>query len=114
MHEESLVRSLIRQVGLIAVEYHATEITEIEVEIGPLSGVEPLLVKSAFERVAASTECRSAKLSIHHVGLEATCQNCGEEFEMQQLRFCCPCCEAERISITRGEEFRLLNVTLET
>jgi hydrogenase nickel incorporation protein HypA/HybF len=114
MHEESLVRSLLRQVELIAAENDATEITEIEVEIGPLSGVEPLLVESAFERVAASTACGTAKLSIHQVGLEAICESCGQGFGMQELRFCCPFCEAGKINIVRGEEFRLMNVTLET
>jgi len=114
MHEESLVRSLLRQVELIADENGATEITEIEVEIGPLSGVEPLLVESAFARVAVSTACGSAKLSIQQVDLEALCENCGQKFEMRELRFCCPCCDANRIRIIRGDEFRLMNVTLET
>ena len=114
MHEESLVRSLLRQVELIADEHRATEITEIEVEIGPLSGVEPLLVQSAFARVAASTACGSARLSIHQVELEALCESCGQQFEMQELRFRCPCCKANGIRIVRGDEFRLMNVTLET
>ena len=114
MHEESLVRSLLRQVELIADEHRATEITEIEVEIGPLSGVEPLLVQSAFARVAASTACGSARLSIHQVELEALCESCGQQFEMQELQFRCPCCEANGIRIVRGDEFRLMNVTLET
>ena len=51
MHEESLVRSLLHQVEDLAQQHHATEVEDIEVEIGPLSGVEPLLVREAFERL---------------------------------------------------------------
>lgn len=114
MHEESLVRSLLRQVESIAVEHHAVQITKIEVEIGPLSGVEPLLVASAFERVAPSTVCAAAALSISEVALGAVCDSCGVEFELAELSFRCPDCQAQNIRIVRGDQFRLMNVILET
>ncbi|MEQ9407427.1 MAG: hydrogenase maturation nickel metallochaperone HypA [Fuerstiella sp.] len=113
MHEESLVRSLLRQVESIAAENNAAAVTDIEVEIGPLSGVESLLVTAAFERLVADTACRGATLTIRQIGMAAACEDCGTEFGMVELLFCCPSCGASRIRILRGDEFRLMNIELE-
>jgi hypothetical protein len=64
MHEESLVRSLLHQVEDLARQHHATEVDDIEVEIGPLSGVESLLVQEAFERL--KDRLHVAELHINH------------------------------------------------
>ena len=52
MHEFSLVRSLLEQVGRIVTSQGGRAAVEVRVEIGPLSGVEPLLVKAAFAQLA--------------------------------------------------------------
>ena len=47
MHEESLVRSLLEQVRRLVREHAAETVERIEVEVGPLSGVELDLLRSA-------------------------------------------------------------------
>lgn len=114
MHEESLVRSLLQQVERIAIEHQATRVTEVEVEIGALSGVEPLLVESAFARNAPGTTCDEAVLTVREINLAVACHRCSQTFELTQLQFACPACAASDVTVVRGEEFRLMNVTLET
>lgn len=114
MHEESLVRALLRQVKEVADRHAAIRIREIEVEVGPLSGVEPLLLRTAFERVLAETHCPEIVLTIRETALSAICRQCHVAFDMTGFQFLCPACGSTAIQVTRGDELRLLNVVLET
>lgn len=114
MHETSLVRSLLHQVERIAAQHGAQAVTRIEVEIGPLSGVESLLVRQAFDLLVDRSRWPSAELAIEEVPLEGCCQACGSKFSIEGFAFCCPACASTSVRIMRGDEFRLLNVTIET
>ena len=113
MHETSLVRSLLHQVERTAAQHGAQAVTCIEVEIGPLSGVESLLVKQAFDRLVDRSRWPTAELVVREVPLEGSCVTCGWEFPIKGFEFCCPDCASTSIRITRGDQFRLLNVTIE-
>jgi hydrogenase nickel incorporation protein HypA/HybF len=114
MHEESLMRSLLRQVHDLAQQHHAVGIEEIEVEAGPLSGIEPLLLQSAFERLKESTTlCRTATLSIQEVSLDVQCLRCHAQSVLQDFRFVCTACGSTSLKILRGDSLRLLNVRMQ-
>ncbi len=112
MHEASLVRTLLAKVAAVCLEHQGDSVTEVCVELGPLSGVEPLLVQSAFEQLAPEHGMVTAKLVITEIPLEAKCRDCGAVFEIQKFRFRCEICESPSIQVVRGDEFRLLNVTI--
>ena len=113
MHEESLIRSLLRQVEELAQHHQATAIDEVEVEVGPLSGVEPLLLQDAFERLKAEFSWPNARLCVSQVGLDVLCVNCQNESQLQNFHFVCRECGSTSLQILRGDAFRLLNVTME-
>ena len=48
MHEMSLARCLLAQVGHLVEAHGGGTVRSIRVQLGPLSGVEPLLLASAF------------------------------------------------------------------
>ena len=108
MHEVSLVRSLLEQVDRIVTLQGGRAAVEVRVEIGPLSGVEPLLVKEAFAQLAGD-----ATLIIDEVPLSARCQSCHTEFEVESFRFVCPQCGSRETSVVRGDAFRLMSVTVD-
>ena len=113
MHEVSLVRSLIRQVETLLADEGGGAVTEIHVSIGPLSGVEPLLVRSAFDQLAATSQVAGAKLTIDCKQLEAICRACGTSFVVESFRFRCTACQSSSVRVTGGDEFRLLSVSIE-
>ena len=113
MHEESLMRSLLRQVGELSQLHHATAVEEIEVEVGPLSGVEPLLLQDAFERLKGEFSWPLAELSVLQVGLDILCKICQSESQLQDFRFVCHQCGSTSLQILRGDAFRLLNVRMQ-
>ncbi len=114
MHELSLVRSLLRQVERLRRQHGGIAVETIEVEIGPLSGVEPLLVREAFDALVVEESLAGAELVIHNVPLTARCLNCCADFELTEFDFCCTSCESRSIKITGGDEFRLLTVSLQS
>lgn len=113
MHEESLVRSLLHQVEELARKHHATEVEDIEVEIGPLSGVESLLVREAFERLKDDIQWPNCTLTISVVGLLVFCNHCSGESELFDFRFVCTHCGSTSLRILSGDAFRLLNVRMQ-
>lgn len=108
MHEVSLVRSLLEQVDRIVTSQGGRAAVEVRVEIGPLSGVEPLLVKEAFAQLAGD-----GTLIIDEVPLIARCHSCHVEFELESFRFVCPHCDNRETSVVRGDAFRLMSVTVD-
>ncbi len=108
MHEVSLVRSLLEQVDGIVTSQGGRAAVEVRVEIGPLSGVEPLLVKAAFAQLNGD-----ATLIIDEVPLTARCQSCHTEFELESFRFVCPDCDSRETSVVRGDAFRLMSVIVD-
>ena len=110
MHEESLMRSLLRQVDELARHHNAVAVEEIEVEIGPLSGVEPLLIKEAFQRLKETISWPGLQLCVQQVALEVLCNDCDRESQLLDFRFVCVHCGSTSLQIIRGDSFRLLNV----
>jgi len=112
MHEQSFVQALIRQVDQVVAENGGGRVAEIRVQVGLLSGVEPLLLRSAFEQCAPSTCAFHARLVIDEVPLTAVCEGCDHIFELVDYRFRCPRCEAKSVRVTQGDEFQLVSVTI--
>jgi hydrogenase nickel incorporation protein HypA/HybF len=112
MHERSLVQSLLRQVERVRTEHHGDAVDEVAVEVGPLSGVEPLLLREAFTALAPGTRAAGARLIVQEVPLVARCQGCGESNNIRNFTFRCPACGGEELAVTQGDALRLLHVTL--
>ena len=108
MHEQSLVKTLLRHVDEIRREHDADHATEVRVEVGPLSGVEPLLLATAFEQL---TPHSATTLVIDEVALLARCNSCVQEFEVQNIVFRCPSCGGN-VKVIQGDELHLVSVSL--
>lgn len=113
MHEQSLVRALLKQVEAVRLEHDGRTVSEVRVEMGPLSGVEPLLLAAAFEQLVSQSAAAGATLVIDEVPLLAECASCSREFEVQDFVFRCPACGGS-VRVTRGDEFQLVSVSLQS
>lgn len=113
MHEHSLVQVLLAQVERLAEAQGTGEVKEVCVKMGPLSGVEPLLIETAFQMLAPGTRVGRAQLVIEQTPLLAQCADCGCEFEVHQFRFRCSVCGSQKIEVTAGDGFMLESITLQ-
>ena len=113
MHEQSLVRALLKQVEAVRLQHDGRTVSEVRVEMGPLSGVEPLLLATAFEQLVPQSPAAGAALVIDEVALWAECTSCSREFEVRDFVFRCPTCGGS-VKVTRGDEFQLVSVSLKS
>jgi hydrogenase nickel incorporation protein HypA/HybF len=113
MHELSLMKSLLEQVRHVAREHAATQIKEIRVTLGPLSGVEPLLLESAFASRAFGEIFEGARLTIDTVPLTIQCEACGRSSTLAEFDFHCPQCGSPATEVTAGDAVILQQVVLE-
>ncbi len=114
MHEFSLVKSLLLQVVDIAEQHHAACVQEVRIEIGPLTGVEKILVQEAFHLLVSEYVSSDCRLIIVEVPLQGVCDSCKKSIVIQDFRFQCATCGSSNIHITSGDTFRLLDVTIDT
>jgi hydrogenase nickel incorporation protein HypA/HybF len=113
MHEESLVRGLLRQVEALAARYNGRRVAVVKVAVGEFSGVEPELLEAAFVRQVEATALRGAAIQVTKTALEAECGRCHSKFRVQRFVFVCPMCHNTRVRVTGGEELLLDSVTME-
>ena len=114
MHELSVCQGLMRQVGRIAVQNSAAAVDKIVLKVGPLSGVEPDLLKHAFTIARQGTVAENAELEIREGSVRVRCTQCGAEGEVPVNRLVCPDCSVWRVDVPDGVEMLLISLEIET
>lgn len=113
MHELSVCLSLLQQVETIARERNATRVTAITLNIGPLSGVEPDLLKNAYPLAAAGTVAEEAELIMEIAEIVVRCSQCDNETTVTPNKLLCGTCGDFRTQLVSGDELTLLRVELD-
>jgi hydrogenase nickel incorporation protein HypA/HybF len=112
MHELSVCQSLLEQVERIAADHGAERVERIRVRIGPLSGVEADLLRSAYPLAAAGTIAEGAKLDIEPAPVLVHCVTCGAETEATPNRLLCGACGDWHTRLVSGDELLLASLEL--
>jgi len=113
MHELSVARALLRQVGRVAGAHGDARVRRVTVRIGPLSGVEPALLAQAFPQALAGTPAAGTELVIESVPVRIQCLACGHEGEAAPNRLRCPACGGADTRLVGGDELLLVSLELE-
>lgn len=111
MHERSLAKKILQQVEELLQEYPGQKIVSVELEVGPMSGVEPDLLLSAFAEPVVS-KLEGVSFSITEVPLRASCEQCHTEFAVNDYLFRCSHCSSADVIITQGDSVRILNAVM--
>jgi len=114
MHELSVCLSVLDQVRSIAAERNAESVQRIELRIGPLSGVEVDLLRSAWPMAAVGTIAVDAELLIEEAAIVVRCESCDSETPAVANRLVCGECGDFRTTVISGDEMILQRVELET
>jgi hydrogenase nickel incorporation protein HypA/HybF len=113
MHELAICNELISQVEAIS-RRHSGRVRQVDVGIGPLSGVEPRLLEDAYGLACAGTCAEGSRLGIQPVNIRVRCRSCGAESEAAPNRLLCGQCGDWHTDLLSGDELLLLRVELET
>jgi len=114
MHELSVCLSLLEQVQAVAEERDAVQVTRIELRVGPLSGVESALLRTAWPMAAAGSIAVDAEFVIKEMGIVVRCTVCDAETDARPNRLVCGDCGDFRTTVVSGDEMILQSVELET
>jgi hydrogenase nickel incorporation protein HypA/HybF len=114
VHELAVAQALVEQVDAVIDQHQSSSATSIRVRIGPLAGVVPDLLATAFPLAAAGSRMQHAKLEFTHAPILVRCQTCGAETEAAMNRLLCGACGDWHTQIFSGDELLLESVELET
>lgn len=114
MHELAVCQSIVDQVSHIAAEHQSCVVEKIYLQIGPLSGVEPDLLQSAFTIACANTAAQKAQLIISKLPIRVRCKSCQAETEATANRLLCGICGDWQTILISGDEMLLERVELQT
>ncbi|MEY3288671.1 MAG: hypothetical protein RLZZ419_913 [Pseudomonadota bacterium] len=101
------------QVMTIAKTHNAVKVVRIIVRIGLLSGIEPLLLESAFSISRAGTLAEEAEFLTETLPIRVLCNSCGAESETAINNLVCESCGGYNTKLLSGDELILARVELE-
>jgi hydrogenase nickel incorporation protein HypA/HybF len=99
-------------VETIARQHDAATVDQIFLKVGPLSGVEPELLRKAYPLAVAGTVAEKAELFIEYGEIIVACTECGAESPAKPNRLLCAACGDFRTRLISGDEMILERIEL--
>ena len=112
MHELSVCRRLLQTVERLAAQQGADRVSRVEVRIGPLSGIVPELLESAFPVARQGTVAETARLVVENSPLLVRCPDCGEQPAARLSDLRCPACHNRETRLISGDELLLTGIQI--
>jgi hydrogenase nickel incorporation protein HypA/HybF len=112
MHELSIVMGIIDIAAAHLQKANATEIEEIELEIGALAGIEMNSFDFAWYQAVNGTPLQDSRRNINSIAGMAGCPDCNIEFSIQNVFDPCPVCNSHLIKIVKGKELRVKSLVV--
>jgi hydrogenase nickel incorporation protein HypA/HybF len=111
MHEYAIVQALYDNVMTHAVARGAANVRRVRVRIGELSGVDPGLLKTAWQNFKVHTICEEAPMSVELVPARWECPSCARPAPRSGIRRCAACDAPLRL--VQGDEIVLDQIVME-
>ncbi|MDU1906189.1 MAG: hydrogenase maturation nickel metallochaperone HypA [Dysgonomonas sp.] len=112
MHELSIALSIVDLAEQQARQNNASEIEELELEIGNLAGVELQTLMFALESSVKGTMLENARIVRHDVIGEGRCGDCEHIFPLSTFFEACPQCGSYCINVLKGKELRVKSIVV--
>lgn len=112
MHEMSITQNLLDLALKHAQQAGAARITDLYLVIGELSSVVDESIQFYWDFVTKDTIAAGATLHFERVGATLRCQECGQEFPLNE-DYHCPHCQSRRVVVASGDQFFLQSIEVE-
>ncbi|MBU1012662.1 MAG: hydrogenase maturation nickel metallochaperone HypA [Bacteroidetes bacterium] len=113
MHELSIAINIIEIVNEEAAKAKAKRVTDIELEVGSLSGIEIEALELALEVSVKETIMQHAILKIVRKQAMAHCNSCKSDFSCESLFDPCPTCNGFDYKVFQGQEMIVKSLAIE-
>jgi len=113
MHELTLAVAVIDLIMEEAERHHAGTVSQVDIEVGTLSGVDGAALEFALSLAVKDTSLASVAFRLVHTPGEGECSSCGGTFSMDEPWTPCPVCRKPAAKILRGDGLRILSLTVD-
>ncbi len=111
MHEISLVRNIFNTLEAEFSKEELGRLKAIDLKVGLLSNVEPILMQNAFEAVTTAEEkFQEVRLNVIKIPIEVYCKDCDTNSEIHNYKFACASCGKPNNNVVKGEELLIHQV----
>jgi hydrogenase nickel incorporation protein HypA/HybF len=114
MHELSIAVSIL-ELAEAEAGRHGGAVVAVHLKLGPLCGVAPEALRSAYELAREGTPLAASELVIEQVPVVAYCPACAAERVLDSVPpLCCPACGTPTPQIVRGRELEIVALEIAT
>jgi hydrogenase nickel incorporation protein HypA/HybF len=110
MHELSIALSIIDLVEEETRKAGGTLITEVQLEVGMLAGVDFKALELAIEMAKQNTMLEHSVIRIDKIPGKGRCKKCNTGFSLDDLISSCPVCHNHAIELMQGGELRVESI----
>lgn len=115
MHEISLIRSIFSTLETEFTSEELENLAAIDLRVGKLSNVEPVLMQNAFAAFQSSeSRFEDVKLAIEVLAIEIECPLCTQRSQVEQYKFVCGNCGHPTNNVVQGTELLIHRVHFHT
>jgi hydrogenase nickel incorporation protein HypA/HybF len=109
MHELSIASAL---VGTVEKHAGGRPVAVVNLRVGTLRQVVPDSLEFYFDFVTKDTVCEGARLEIEVVPARLRCDDCGDEWHLDETLFRCACGSTD-VEIVAGNELEVESIEIE-
>ncbi|BAS48642.1 hydrogenase nickel incorporation protein HypA [Aggregatibacter actinomycetemcomitans NUM4039] len=113
MHELSLCQNIIEIVEQQCQQHNVNKVTDLWLEVGALSCIEPGALEFGFEMASKGTPAENCKLHLIPIPAKAWCWDCKTFVEIQANNSTCPNCGNVHLQRQSGDELRIKEISVE-
>ena len=110
MHEVGIIQNTLDLAVKSAQASGATQIHQLRLRVGAMTGVVPDALQFAFDVVRQGTMAADARLDVESVPATCWCAGCRTEFPSADLAYECPQCGQVSAELRRGLELELVSL----
>jgi len=112
MHEVGIIQNTLDLAVRSARASGATQIHQLRMRVGAMTGVVADALQFAFEVVRQDTMAANARLEVETVPVACWCARCQHEFPAADLVYQCPQCGQTSSELRRGLELELVSLEI--
>jgi hydrogenase nickel incorporation protein HypA/HybF len=123
MHEFSTAKGIVETILTVAKENGAKRITEVNLQIGILTMLNPEQLEFAFQVLTEDTIAKDARLNISYSPMKLICKSCGlsEDVSVNRIKdslevitlLKCPKCGSNDTEVDEGRSCNIRDIRIE-
>ena len=114
MHELPVTESILNITLRHAKTHQAKKVTDIYLVIGEWSSIIDDSIQFHWDILSEGTLAVGARLHFERIPVELLCLDCAHSYVPTDKELVCPNCQSTHVRVTKGDEFNIDSIEIET